>query len=68
MAKDASWDEPFLNIATKKNKGIFIGMKMYPPLGYKPNDFERMPDLNKVMFSTSSWMKCNYLRMGAGLL
>jgi hypothetical protein len=38
------WDHPFTEIATKINKGLFIGFKMYPPLGYKPLD-ERLPYL-----------------------
>lgn len=41
-----SWDEPFQYIATLKNAGIFIGFKMYPPLGYKPLDL-RLPYLEK---------------------
>jgi Amidohydrolase len=40
------WDEPFKYIATLKNAGIFIGFKMYPPLGYKPLD-PRLPNLEK---------------------
>ena len=40
------WDEPFNYIATLKNAGIFIGFKMYPPLGYKPLD-ARLPNLEK---------------------
>ncbi|HEX2959058.1 MAG TPA: amidohydrolase family protein [Chitinispirillaceae bacterium] len=32
------WDEPFSHIATNSNSGLFIGFKMYPPLGYKPFD------------------------------
>jgi predicted TIM-barrel fold metal-dependent hydrolase len=39
------WDEPFKYIATKRNAGIYIGFKMYPPLGYKPLD-PRLPHLN----------------------
>jgi predicted TIM-barrel fold metal-dependent hydrolase len=40
------WDKPFEAIATMKRKGIFIGFKMYPPLGYKPLD-PRLPYLEK---------------------
>jgi predicted TIM-barrel fold metal-dependent hydrolase len=40
------WDYPFNYIATLKNAGIFIGFKMYPPLGYKPLD-PRLPHLEK---------------------
>jgi hypothetical protein len=40
------WDFPFKLIATLKNAGIFIGFKMYPPLGYKPLD-PRLPNLEK---------------------
>jgi hypothetical protein len=40
------WDYPFRYIATLKNAGIFIGFKMYPPLGYKPLD-PRLPHLEK---------------------
>jgi predicted TIM-barrel fold metal-dependent hydrolase len=32
------WDEPFSHIATSSTSGLFIGFKMYPPLGYKPFD------------------------------
>jgi predicted TIM-barrel fold metal-dependent hydrolase len=39
------WSKPFEEIATKSNAGIFIGFKMYPPLGYKPLD-HRLPHLN----------------------
>jgi predicted TIM-barrel fold metal-dependent hydrolase len=40
------WDYPFKYIATLKNAGMFIGFKMYPPLGYKPLD-PRLPNLEK---------------------
>ncbi len=40
------WDFPFKFIATMKNAGMFIGFKMYPPLGYKPLD-PRLPNLEK---------------------
>jgi hypothetical protein len=40
------WDFPFSFIATLKNVGLFIGFKMYPPLGYKPLD-PRLPLLEK---------------------
>lgn len=40
------WDFPFKYITTLKNSGMFIGFKMYPPLGYKPLD-PRLPDLEK---------------------
>jgi predicted TIM-barrel fold metal-dependent hydrolase len=36
------WDHPFSKIATETNAGLFIGFKVYPPLGYKPLD-ERLP-------------------------
>lgn len=39
------WDEPFTHIATSSNSGLFIGFKMYPPLGYKPFD-ERLKYLD----------------------
>jgi predicted TIM-barrel fold metal-dependent hydrolase len=32
------WDFPFQHIATAQRSGLFIGFKMYPPLGYKPLD------------------------------
>jgi predicted TIM-barrel fold metal-dependent hydrolase len=41
-----TWDEPFKYIATLKTAGVFIGFKMYPPLGYKPLD-PRLPNLEK---------------------
>ena len=40
------WDFPFKYVASLKNAGIFIGFKMYPPLGYKPLD-PRLPLLDK---------------------
>lgn len=40
------WDEPFKYIATLRNAGVFVGFKMYPPLGYKPLD-SRLPNLDK---------------------
>ena len=43
--KFGPWDDPFRHIATKLNAGVFIGFKMYPPLGYKPLD-ARLPYLN----------------------
>ncbi len=36
--------EPFKNIATAKEKGLFIGFKMYTALGYRPLD----PELKKL--------------------
>lgn len=33
-----AWDEPFKEVATRTNPGIFAGFKMYPPLGCKPFD------------------------------
>ena len=38
------WDYPFELIATLKRAGLFIGFKMYPPLGYQPLD-PRLPHL-----------------------
>jgi hypothetical protein len=32
------WDDPFRHIATVERSGLFIGFKIYPPLGYKPLD------------------------------
>jgi predicted TIM-barrel fold metal-dependent hydrolase len=31
--------------ATKSQAGMFLGMKMYPPLGYKPSDWDRIKGL-----------------------
>ena len=41
-----AWDEPFKKVATEKREGIFIGFKMYPPLGHRPFDefCEYLPD------------------------
>jgi hypothetical protein len=39
------WDEPFNHVATSQKPGVFIGFKMYPPLGYNPLD-PRLPHLN----------------------
>ncbi len=33
-----AWDYPFKELATSKQKGVFIGFKMYTPLGYQPLD------------------------------
>jgi hypothetical protein len=45
-----AWDRPFDDIASRKESGkpgIFIGMKMYTPLGYNPADTEKLPHLSK---------------------
>lgn len=39
-----SWDRPFEFIATKETKGVCVGFKVYPPLGYRPLD-PRLPTL-----------------------
>ncbi len=44
------WDGPFSHIATSNNSGLFIGFKMYPPLGYKPFD-ERLRFLRDAFYS-----------------
>jgi hypothetical protein len=51
------WDYPFSEIATKTNSGLFIGFKIYPPLGYKPLD-ERLPYLH----DTQKDADCFYTR------
>ncbi len=33
-----AWDEVFKHVATDKEPGIWLGLKMYPPLGHKPFD------------------------------
>ena len=43
---EGPWDYPFDFVASKANQGIFIGFKMYPPLGYKPLD-PRLPRLDQ---------------------
>lgn len=40
-----SWDYPFSQIVTIRNKGIFLGFKMYNPLGSQPLD-PRLPYLH----------------------
>lgn len=40
------WNKPFEFVATQQRTGIFIGFKMYPPLGYKPLD-PRLPNLEE---------------------
>ena len=40
------WDFPFKHIATDAKTGIFIGFKLYPPLGYKPLD-HRLPHIEQ---------------------
>jgi predicted TIM-barrel fold metal-dependent hydrolase len=42
-----AWNHPFTQIATNEKPGLFIGFKMYPPLGYKPLD-ERLPFLHDI--------------------
>jgi predicted TIM-barrel fold metal-dependent hydrolase len=42
-----AWSHPFNEIATSSGKGLFIGFKMYPPLGYKPLD-PRLPYLHDL--------------------
>ena len=39
------WDYPFSQVATGKNKGIFVGFRMYNPLGSQPLD-PRLPYLH----------------------
>ncbi len=41
-----AWDEPFKQVASSNRPGVFIGFKMYPPLGHKPFDelCEYLPD------------------------
>ncbi|NLG17697.1 MAG: amidohydrolase family protein [Fibrobacter sp.] len=41
-----AWDEPFKSVASAQRPGVFIGFKMYPPLGHKPFDelCEYLPD------------------------
>lgn len=41
------WDYPFSLIATVKNRGIFLGFKMYNPLGNQPLD-SRLPYLHDL--------------------
>jgi predicted TIM-barrel fold metal-dependent hydrolase len=38
LMQTGPWNQPFEEIATAKNKGTFIGFKMYPSLGYQPLD------------------------------
>jgi predicted TIM-barrel fold metal-dependent hydrolase len=33
-----AWDYPFQSVATKTDPGIFVGFKVYPPLGFQPLD------------------------------
>ncbi|MBS3772446.1 MAG: amidohydrolase family protein, partial [Bacteroidales bacterium] len=40
-----AWSYPFNEIISATGKGLFIGFKMYPPLGYKPLDL-RLPYLH----------------------
>jgi predicted TIM-barrel fold metal-dependent hydrolase len=51
------WDYPFKEIATSEKPGLFIGFKIYPPLGYKPLD-ERLPYLH----DTQKDADCFYAR------
>ena len=38
------WNLPFKEIASETTPGLFLGFKMYPPLGYRPLD-KRLPHL-----------------------
>jgi|WetSurMetagenome_2_1015567.scaffolds.fasta_scaffold35203_2 predicted TIM-barrel fold metal-dependent hydrolase len=51
------WTYPFNEISSKTNKGLFIGFKVYPSLGYQPLD-ERLP----FMHDTSKDGDCFYAR------
>jgi predicted TIM-barrel fold metal-dependent hydrolase len=51
------WSYPFRNVATKTNKGLFIGFKVYPSLGYQPLD-KRLP----YMHDKSKDGDCFYAR------
>jgi predicted TIM-barrel fold metal-dependent hydrolase len=51
------WNYPFSQIATSKNKGLFVGFKMYNPLGSQPLD-PRLPFLH----DKSSDGDCFYAR------
>jgi hypothetical protein len=42
---NGGWDYPFNEIFSAIGKGLFIGFKLYPPLGYKPLD-PRLPYLH----------------------
>ena len=50
------WDHPFKNVVTAKRKGIFIGFKMYTPLGYQPLD----PALPHLWQHSGSKSACFY--------
>jgi predicted TIM-barrel fold metal-dependent hydrolase len=53
-----SWDYPFSQIATLKNKGIFLGFKMYNPLGSQPLD-PRLPYLHdKTLEGDCFYARC----------
>ena len=40
------WEFPFGDVATDTNAGLFIGFKMYTPLGYRPLD-AKLPNMLK---------------------
>lgn len=51
------WDYPFNEIVSSNGEGIFIGFKMYPPLGYKPLDLRL-----KFLYDSSIEGDCFYGR------
>ena len=52
-----AWNKPFENVLTKSQKGVFIGFKMYPPLGYKPLD-ERLPYMHTLKDGDCFYGRC----------
>ncbi len=52
------WDYPFNEIISASGKGLFIGFKIYPPLGYRPLD-PRLPYLHdKLKDGDSFYNRC----------
>jgi predicted TIM-barrel fold metal-dependent hydrolase len=52
------WDFPFQYVATKEQPGIFVGFKVYPPLGFQPLD-KHLPHLWEY---TTNKAECFYGR------
>jgi hypothetical protein len=51
------WTYPFGQIATKVQKGLFVGFKMYPSLGYKPLD-KRLPFMHDPKDGGCFYSRC----------
>jgi hypothetical protein len=51
------WNYPFEEVVTKTRKGLFVGFKMYPSLGYKPLD-KRLPYMHDPKDGGCFYARC----------